>query len=62
MARNQSSLRNWHGTIPEELVRLVQGAGGRVVFFEPPQSEVFMRSYRTKLRQEDVALFATPGA
>ena len=59
MSRYQGSLSNWHGTIPEELVRLVQGAGGRVVFFEPPQSEVFMRSYRTKLRQEDVALFAS---
>ena len=58
MSRNQNAWRNWHGTIPEELVRLVQGAGGRVVFFEPPQSEVLMRSYRTKLRQEDVAIFA----
>ena len=59
MSRNQGTLSNWDGTISEDLVRLVQGAGGRVVFFEPPQSEVFMRGYRTKLRQEDVALFAS---
>jgi hypothetical protein len=33
-----------------------------LVFFELPQSEVFMRSYGTKLHQEDVALFASPAS
>jgi hypothetical protein len=59
MSRYEGPWRNWHGTIPEELVRLVQGAGGRVVFFEPPQSEELMRGYRTTLRQGNVALFAS---
>jgi len=58
MARDQVPVREWQGTIPEALVRLVQAAGGHVVFFGPPLSEAFMEGYRTKVRQEDAALFA----
>jgi hypothetical protein len=58
MARHQAPVREWQGTLPEAFVRLVQGAGGHMVFFEPPQSEVFLRGFRTKVRQEDAALFA----
>lgn len=58
LARYQAPIRDWRGTLPEVLVRLVQGAGGHVVFFEPPLGEVFLKGYRTKVRQEDAAFFA----
>lgn len=58
MSAGQGPVRNWSGTIPEALTRLVRGAGGRVVFFEPPQSDVFLGAYRTPLRQEDAEIFA----
>jgi hypothetical protein len=57
-ARFQGPIREWHGTITEALVRLVRAAGGQVVFFEPPLSETFLQGHRTKMRQEDAALFA----
>lgn len=58
MAAHQGPLRSWDGTLPEALAQLVRGAGGRLVFFEPPQSAVFLRGYQTLLRREDAALFA----
>jgi hypothetical protein len=58
LLQNQVPFRDWTGTIEEDLVRLVQSHGGRVVFFEPPQSEVFLRTYRTPTREGDIAAFA----
>ena len=57
LERHQAPMREWHGTVQEDLVRLVRDHGGRLVFFEPPLSEVFQRAYRTPLRREDVVLF-----
>jgi len=56
--RSEVSMRDWSGTVPAELVRLVRQVGGQVVFLEPPLSEPFQRAYRTPLRREDVAIFA----
>jgi hypothetical protein len=58
MARYDVPMREWRGTIPEDLARLVRAAGGHVVFFEPPQSEAFLRAYRKEVRREDAAAFA----
>jgi hypothetical protein len=58
LGRNQAPIRDWRGTLPEALARLAQSAGGGLVFFEPPLSEAFLQGYRTKVRQEDAALFA----
>ena len=58
MSRGQAPIRERRGTIPEALARLVRDAGGQMVFFEPPQSEVFLKAYRTEMRREDAAVFA----
>jgi hypothetical protein len=58
LASGQRPIREWGGTIAEDLVRLVQRGGGRVVFFDVPQSETFLRAYRTPVRQEDAAVFS----
>ena len=58
MSAFQAPVREWRGTIPEAMARLVRDAGGRLVFFEPPQSDVFMKGYRTAVRREDAAEFA----
>ena len=56
--RHQAPIRDWAGTIPEDIVRLVQSHGGRVVFFQVPVNEVFAVGYRTPTRQADAAAFA----
>ncbi|HYB41691.1 MAG TPA: hypothetical protein VEL75_07975, partial [Candidatus Methylomirabilis sp.] len=58
LAAYQGPIRGWRGTIQEDLVRLVRAGGGHVVFFDPPESEVFSRSYRAPIRREDAAAFA----
>lgn len=58
LLRHQAPIRSWAGTIQEDIVRLVQAHGARMVFFEPPQSEPFQKGYRTPMRQADVAAFA----
>jgi len=50
--------RVWAGSVMEDLVRLLQRVDGQLVFFVPPESEVFRRGYRTPLRQEELAIFA----
>src|SRR5262249_7059034 len=58
-AREQTPVASdWNGTIPEDIVRLVSSAGGRVAFFEPPISEPFLRAYETRTRRVDAARFA----
>lgn len=57
LARSQAPMRKWDNTVVESLVSLVHARGGRVVFFEPPLSEVFQRPYRSPLRQEDRRIF-----
>jgi len=51
-------IRAWAGSVAEDLVRLLQQVDGQLVFFVPPESEVFRRGYRTPVRQEDVVIFA----
>jgi hypothetical protein len=58
MARYQLPIREWRGTIPEDLARLVGAAGGHVVFLDLPLSEAFRDAYRSTVRRQDVALFA----
>lgn len=58
LLRNQAPFGDWRGSIQEDIARLVQSHGGRMVFFEPPQSEVFAQIYRTPTRRADVAAFA----
>jgi hypothetical protein len=55
--KHQKPIRDWSGTIPEEIVRLVQSHGGRMVFFQVPASELFEQAYRTPVRQVDKAAF-----
>lgn len=57
LERHQGPIRDWRGSIPEDLVRLVHGHGGRVIFLAPPLSDIFQRGYRTPLRREDLLLF-----
>lgn len=56
--RHQAPIRDWTGTIPEDIVRLVQSHGGQVVYFQVPASEMFEVAYRTPLRELDKAAFA----
>jgi hypothetical protein len=58
MTRHQVPMREWRGTIPEDLVRLVGAAGGQVAFVDPPLSEVFLQAYRSPMRRKEIALFA----
>jgi len=51
-------IRDWRGTVIEDLLRLIQEVGGHLVFFVPPESEVFRRGYRSPLRQQNVVIFA----
>ncbi|HET9317462.1 MAG TPA: hypothetical protein VFQ51_17855, partial [Vicinamibacteria bacterium] len=54
----QAPIRDWAGTIPEDIVHLVQAHGGRVVFFQVPVHQMFADGYRTPIRQADTAAFA----
>jgi hypothetical protein len=54
----QGPMRDFGPSVLGSLVGLLHGRGGRVVFFVPPQSEVFLATYRTPLRLEDRRLFA----
>lgn len=58
LERQQAPVRDWRGTVQEDLARLVREHGGRLIFIDPPLSSVFRRAYETPLRREDVALFA----
>jgi hypothetical protein len=58
LVRTQAPFGDWRGTIEEDIVRLVQSHGGRMAFFEVPQSEAFLQGYRTPLRRADAAAFA----
>jgi hypothetical protein len=58
LLRNQAPFGDWRGSIQEDIVRLVQSHGGRMVFFEVPQSDVFAQVYRTPTRLADAAAFA----
>ena len=55
--KHQAPIRDWTGTIPEDIVRLVQSHGGQVVYFQVPASEIFQEAYRTPLREADKAAF-----
>jgi hypothetical protein len=55
--RQQAPVRDWAGTVPEDIVRLVQSHGGQVVFFQVPQSEGFVRAMHTPTRVADMAAF-----
>ncbi len=59
MSAYQVPVGGWRGTIPEALAHLVKRVGGRVVFFEPPLSEVFMKGYRTEVRRRDAEIFTS---
>lgn len=56
--RPQAPMRGFQHTVLASLVALVNAHGGQVVFFVPPQGEVFLATYRTPLRSEDRRLFA----
>jgi hypothetical protein len=58
LASADASLGSFEDTVEQRLVRLVQDAGGQVVFFEPPQSTPFQRVYARPARRADVAAFA----
>jgi hypothetical protein len=51
-------MRDWRGTVIDDLVTLLHRVDGHLVFFPPPESEAFRRGYRSSLRQEDAAVFA----
>ena len=53
--RSPSDAVDWPHTVLQQLVRLVQSHGGRVVFFEPPESTPFRRAYATPQDVKDVA-------
>ncbi len=58
LSAHQAPWRNYAPTISASLVALLRARGGRVVFFEPPQSTPFLAAYATPLRQEDARQFA----
>jgi hypothetical protein len=54
----QAPTGDWRGTIQDEMSQLVRRHGGRLVYFEPPLSEVFEQPYRTEIRRQDITAFA----
>lgn len=54
----QGPQRNYAGTIQEHIVALLKSVGGRVVYYQPPLSELMREAYRTPMRLEDASLFA----
>lgn len=54
--------REWDKSILGDLVTMVQRNGGRVVFFEIPQTSMFDRIYHTPMREEDRIAFEKQAA
>jgi hypothetical protein len=51
--KNQKPVSDWNQTILAELVRMVQGRGGRVAFFVMPLSSVQQKPLQTPVRMRD---------
>lgn len=56
-ARDQTASRGWDRGVIGDIVRLVRGAGGEVVFFEIPLHSVQLQPLRTDIRQADRQAF-----
>ncbi len=57
LLRHQRPVRSWSPSVQSALVELLRAHGGRVVFFDSPQSETFARGYRTAVRRADLRAF-----
>jgi hypothetical protein len=49
----------WRDTVLEQLRQTLQRVGGHLVFFVPPESDVFRRIHHTQWFREDAATFAS---
>ena len=54
---NQVPIRDWDKTVLRTLADVVQQNGGRLVFFEIPQSSVLSALSQTDIRRQDRAIF-----
>jgi hypothetical protein len=55
---NQQPIGNWDRSIMADIVKLIHGVNGKVVFFQPPLSSVQRKPFETELRQRDRRMFA----